>query len=266
VRYIFLCVVSVLLLFGLSGAQTDYQSALQSNLRTASQSAANGELTPDQIIQKFSSKEEQFYEAWMQYTYVQSAEIRVLSVDGMPQKERMTLVYQVVFNDDGSREVKLIRSSGQLRAVLFTDEDKQAIQNINPFALTKKELPLYNLHYEGKERADELDCYVFAVSPKSTTGGRLYFEGKIWVDDRDLQIVKTEGKPVPQTKDDQFPEFETIRQMIDNKYWFPVWTHADSELKFPDRKVRIEETITYGEYKRFTSKATITFPGQDQKK
>jgi outer membrane lipoprotein-sorting protein len=55
--------------------------------------------------------------------------------------------------------------------------------------LTKSELPLYNLKYEGKEKADELDCYVFSVSPKSTKGGRMYFKGKIWVDDRDLQVV-----------------------------------------------------------------------------
>ena len=149
--------------------------------------------------------------------------------------EGMALVYEVVFNDDGSRELELIRGSGALGSVQFTEEDKEVIQNINPFALTTSELPLYNLKYEGKEKVDELDCYVFSVSPKSTSGGRLFFKGKISVDDRDLQVVKTVGMAVPQTRDNQFPEFETIRQMIDNKYWFPVWTHADSQLKFPGR-------------------------------
>jgi hypothetical protein len=178
----------------------------------------------------------------------------------------MTIVYEVVFNDDGSREVRLVRSSGRLRSVQFTAEDKEVIQNINPFALTKSELPLYNLKYEGKEKADELDCYVFSVSPKSTKGGRMYFKGKIWVDDRDLQVVKTIGRPVPQTRENQFPEFETIRQVIDDKYWFPVWTHADSKLRFPGQEVRIEETITYGEYRRFGSKATIRYedPGEKE--
>ncbi len=262
-RYPYLFITAILLLTGYSAAQTKSQPGAQ----PTTESASKGDVTPEQIIQKFAAKEEEFYKAWMQYAYLQSANIRILSVDGEPQKEGMTLVYEVVFNDDGSRELKLVRSSGGLRSVHFTEEDREVIQNINPFALTTSELPLYNLNYGGKEKVDELDCYVFSVSPKSTRGKRLYFKGKIWVDDRDLQVVKTVGMAVPQTKDNQFPEFETIRQRIDNKYWFPVWTHADSKLKFqfPEQVVRIEETITYGDYKRFGSKATVTFDTPSQK-
>jgi hypothetical protein len=223
------------------------------------QAAAKADLMPEQIIQKFAEKETEFYEAWTQYTYTQTATVRVLSVDGAPQKETMTIVSEVVFNDDGTREVRTLRRSGRLRSVTFTEEDKEVIDNINPFALTVKELPLYNLKYQGKEKADELDCFVFSVKPKSIKRGRLYFEGKIWVDDVDLQVVRTVGKPVPQTRDNLFPEFETIRQVIDDKYWFPVWTHADSQLKFPGQVVRIQETITYDNYKKFSSKATIQY-------
>jgi hypothetical protein len=86
------------------------------------------------------------------------------------------------------------------------------------------------------------------------------------VDDLDLQIVRTMGKPVPQKKDNQFPEFETIRQMVEDKYWFPVWTHADSRLSFPGQEVRIEETITYEGYKKFTSKATIKYEDPKEQK
>jgi hypothetical protein len=253
VRHWFLGLMFLLLAAGGSVAQS------KAGPQTGTRSAAAEEPPPQQIIEKFASKEEEFYVAWMQYTYVQTANVRVLSVDGAPQKESMTLVYEVVFNDDGSRAVMLVRSSGGLRSVTLSQEDNEVFQNINPFALTKSELPLYNLKYEGKEKADELDCYVFSVAPKSTKGGRKYFQGKIWVDDKDLQVVKTVGTAVPQSRETQFPEFETIRQMIDSKYWFPVWTHADSKLKFPDKEVRLEETITYGEYKRFGSKATIRF-------
>ncbi|MBP1600529.1 MAG: hypothetical protein H6Q06_680 [Acidobacteria bacterium] len=160
---------------------------------------------------------------------------------------------------DGTREVRVVSRQGGLRSVGWTPEDTEVINNLQPFALTAKELPLYDLKYEGKEKADELDCYVFSVKPKQTKGGRIYFQGKIWVDDQDLQIVKTVGKPVPQRRENQFPEFETIRQVIDDKYWFPVWTRADSSLNFPSQVVRVEETITYEDYKRFGSKATIDF-------
>ncbi len=43
---------------------------------------------------------------------------------------------------------------------------------------------------------DEINCYKFAVKPKTMVKGERYFEGDIWVDDRDLQIVKTYGKGV----------------------------------------------------------------------
>ena len=224
-----------------------------------SQEAGKGDLSPEEVITAFSAKETEFYEAWKQYTYRQIANIHILSVNGYKTNERMTLVSEVVFNDDGTREVRVVSRQGGLRSVGWTPEDTEVINNLQPFALTAKELPLYDLKYEGKEKADELDCYVFSVKPKQTKGGRIYFQGKIWVDDQDLQIVKTIGKPVPQRRENQFPEFETIRQVIDDKYWFPVWTRADSSLNFPSQVVRVEETITYEDYKRFGSKATIDF-------
>jgi hypothetical protein len=216
------------------------------------------DLTPNEVIQAFAAKESEFYEAWMQYSYRQVAEIRIVSVNGYPARERMVIASEVVFRDDGTREVKVVKRSGQLRSVGWTPEDTEVLNNLQPFALTSKELPLYDLKYEGKEKVDELECYVFSVKPKRTKGDKLFFQGKIWVDDLDLQIVRTVGKPVPQKRENQFPEFETIRQVVDDKYWFPTWTHADSTLHF-DRAIRVEETITYEDYKRFGSKATIDF-------
>lgn len=223
------------------------------------QQAQKRDLPPEEIIRAFSAKESEFYEAWMQYAYRQSAAVAVVSVDGYKTQERMSIISDVVFRDDGTREVQVVQRSGRLRSVLWTESDTEVINNLQPFALTSKDLPLYDLKFEGKEKIDELTCYVFAVKPKSTKGGRLYFQGKIWVDDQDLQIVRTVGKPVPQKRDNQFPEFETIRQMIDDKYWFPVWTHADSILRFETQSIRVEETITYKDYKKFGSKARIEF-------
>jgi outer membrane lipoprotein-sorting protein len=223
------------------------------------QSAPAKDLTPEEVIKAFSAKETEFYEAWIQYAYQQDAEVRVLSVNGNPSRERMRLVSDVVFKDNGTREVRQVERRGELKSVVFTREDEEVLNNIQPFSLTVKELSLYELKYQGKEKVDELTCYVFSVKPKSTKGGRMYFSGKIWVDDQDLQIVRTVGKPVPEKGNQKFPEFETLRQFIDNKYWFPVWTHADSMLDFSSGRIRVEETITYKDYKKFDSKATIRF-------
>lgn len=240
--------------------------ASQDPSKASPQPPQKQDLTPEEIIKAFSAKETEFYEAWLQYAYRQNAVVRVLSVNGSASRERMTLVSDIIFHDDGTREVRVVERRGQLRAVQFTKDDEEVFNNLQPFSLTVKQLPLYNLKYEGKERVDELQCYVFSVKPKSTRGGKLYFDGKIWVDDEDLQIVRTLGKPVPQKRDEQFPEFETLRQVIDGKYWFPVWTHANSVLDFADNRVRVEETITYDDYKHFDSKATIQYgPKKDGK-
>jgi hypothetical protein len=221
------------------------------------------EPTPEEIIRKFSAKETEFYEAWKQYYYHQTAELQVLSVDGELKNEKMTIKSEVIFNDDGTRDIRILRRNSNIHSVTFTPEDDEVIHNLQPFALTEKELPQYNLIYQGKQTVDELTCYVFSVEPKTFQPGKLYFQGKIWVDDRDLQIVKTFGKPVPQTKKNQYPKFETIRQIIDKKYWFPVWTHGESTLHFGNGDaVRMEQTITYERYKRFGSDVKIISSGQ----
>ena len=40
----------------------------------------------------------------------------------------------------------------------------------------------------GKQNADEIPCYVFAVKPKKLEQGKRYFQGMVWVDDRDALI------------------------------------------------------------------------------
>jgi TonB family protein len=94
----------------------------------------------------------------------------------------------------------------------------------------------YNFRYVGKEKIDELDLYIFDVTPKVIPkfkkATERFFSGRIWVDDKDLQIVKTKGKGVPEDKNNKFPTVETYREHIDGRYWFPTYSYADEELVF----------------------------------
>jgi hypothetical protein len=229
----------------------------QSYASAVDESISNKDLSPDKIIQKFAENETEFHKAWLKYTYKQTAVIRILSVDGAPSKETMTLISEVVIDDDGDRDVKPLRRAGNLRSVIFTKEDLEIIDNQNPFFLRTEMLLSYNLKYLGKEKVDELNCYVFSVKPQNFKKGQKYFEGKIWVDDLELNIVRAIGKTVPQAKANQMPEFETIRQLIDGKYWFPIWMHTDSKLRYPESIIRIEETVTYESYENTAAKAPI---------
>ena len=82
------------------------------------------------------------------------------------------------------------------------------------------------------------------------------------MDDKDLQIVKSYGRGVGQIKhseDNQFPKFETYREQVDGKYWFPTYTIANDTLNFKDYSQRIRETVKYQDYKQFKSDTNIKY-------
>ncbi len=223
----------------------------------------NPPLPPEEIIRKFADKEEAFRRARDGYVYRQTVKIEVLTLDGGRTGEEYFMVSDILFDDKGRRIEKVVKSPpSTLRSIILMPEDLADIQNIYPFVLTISHIGKYNVTYLGKEKVDELDTYVFDVSPKSIEKEERYFEGKIWVDDQDLQIVKTYGKTVYQitkkNRDARFPRFETYRQNIDGKYWFPTYTKADDVLQFPSGNVRVREIVKYENYKRFEAEVKIT--------
>lgn len=221
------------------------------------------DVNPDEIIQKFAAKEAEFQKARENYTYRQTVRIQEIDPGGAP-RGKYEIVSDIIFSPDGKRTERVVRAPvSTLRNILLTPEDEQDLRNVQPFVLTTNEIPKYDIRYLGKQMADEIPCYVFAVKPKKMEKGQRYFEGQIWVDDRDLQIVKTYGKGVGVLKrgeDNQFPKFETYREQIDAKYWFPTYTHADDVLHFQQSgDQRIKMTVKYEDYKQFKAQTNITF-------
>ena len=148
-----------------------------------------------------------------------------------------------------------------LKGLIVTKEDLDAMRSIQPFVLTTDELPEYDVKYLGHVRVDEITAYVFSIRPKEIKKDRLYFQGTAWVDDRDLQIVKTEGRIVPELKtkkgENLFPRFTTYREQIDGKFWFPTYTYAKDTLYFAAGSKDIKQVIRYTDYKQFKSKVRI---------
>jgi uncharacterized pyridoxamine 5'-phosphate oxidase family protein len=234
----------------------------------AATSKAAPDIDPQQIIQKFAAKELEFSQARNNYTYRQTVKLEELDASGNPTGGRWDLVEDVIFDPEGKRIEKVVYAPvPTLQNINLTPEDEQDLRNVQPFVLTTPEIPEYDINYQGREKIDEIGTYAFSVKPKKLVTGKRYFEGEIWVDDRDLQIVKTYGKGVGElkhgsSKGQEFPKFETYREQIDGKYWFPTYTHADDTLHFKDgQNVRIRMTVRYQDYKRYTGKSTITFGG-----
>lgn len=236
--------------------------------------AADANVNPDEIIQKFAAKEGEFAKARENYTYRQTVKIQELDDSGAV-RGRYEIVEDVIFSPDGKRAEKVVRAPvSTLTRLILTPQDIQDLRDVQPFVLTSSEIPEYEIRYLGKQNADEIPCYVFAVKPKKMEKGKRYFEGQIWVDDRDLQIVKTYGKGVGllrRNEDNQFPKFETLREQVDGKYWFPVYTDADDTLHFQTGPQRMRMIVKYEDYKQFKSSTNIEFgatvdqPKKDEK-
>src|SRR5580658_9258809 len=153
-------------------------------------------ITVEEIIKRFSVKEKQFREARDQYTYRQ--DVKVMTLDGDTPDGNYQEVFDVTFDDKG-RKVKNVVFAPQstLQRILMTEEDFDDIENRLPFVLTSDEIGDYDILYVGQQQEDDLHCFVFDVAPKQKETKKRFFQGRIWVDDKDFQIVKTYGKSGP---------------------------------------------------------------------
>jgi hypothetical protein len=221
-------------------------------------------LPVEEVIRKFSSHESQFRKERDNYTYSQTFVIQTVDSDGYPDGEyRMNS--DIIFTPDGKRTEKITYAPPtSLKRITLSKQDLDDLRDIQPFVLTIEELPKYNVSYVGRQVVDELHTYVFDVAPKKMEKDQRYFQGRVWVDDKDLQIVKSYGKAVPdilkKNNENIFPHFETYRENIAGPYWFPTYTRADDTLNFSSGGVRIRMTVKYANYKRFGSSVKIGTP------
>jgi hypothetical protein len=224
-------------------------------------------ITSPEIIQKFASQESIFRDARNHYTYTQ--EIIVQTLEGNTVDGELRETTDVLYDDKGQRiEQVTYAPQNTLTRLMMTKEDYDDFRNRLPFVLTTQDLGQYTILYAGQQRVDELDTYVFDIAPKKVdkNGGPRYFQGRIWVDNHDFQIVKTCGKNVPdihkKNEENLSPKFVTYREQVDGQYWFPTYTRADDTLHFKDQDVQIREIVKYTNYKRFGVKTKIIFGGE----
>ena len=224
-------------------------------------------VTVRDIISRFAAQEQTFKQAREHYTYRQIVRMQTISDTGFPDGEYDT-TFDVTFNDQGERVVKQVsQPRDTLKRISVTPEDIDDMRNRMPFVLTTDEIPDYNIKYRGQQETSGTHAYVFDISPKAMEEGRRYFEGRIWVDANQYQIVKSSGKAVPdiynKNGENLFPSFVTYRELVDGKYWFPSYTKSDDYLHFSTESVHVIETVDYVNYHRFGSESRIIFNGQE---
>ncbi len=225
-------------------------------------------ISTEQIIQRFAAKEKEFKQARDNYTFRQ--EVRVQTVDGDTVTGEYRELFDVTYDDKGRHLENVVfapQSTLENGGISLSPEDLQDIRHLLPFVLTSDEISEYDVLYVGQQAEDELHCYVFDIAPKRIEGKKRYFQGRIWVDDKDLQVVKTSGKTVPDIRkknnENLFPKFSTWREQVDGLYWFPAYTMADDTLHFKLQDVHIREIVKYTDYKRFGSKTRVIYQGKE---
>lgn len=239
-----------------------------------------------QIIQEFTAKETLFLQALNDYTWTRAVKVQSLDDDGHPNGQYYQVV-DIYYTPQGQRMERVTDApQGKLYdtacnsdagvcngEILMTEKDFSDIEQRLPFVLTTQDASQYDITYLGQQKVDQIDTWVFDVKPKTMEKNKRYFQGKIWVDQKEHQIVVTNGKNVP---DDLRPNhmdltlpFITYRQMVDGKYWFPVYTVGDATLHFLAGKgylsdnAHLRETVKYSNYHQFRTSIRVLYNGQD---
>lgn len=215
----------------------------------------------EQIIRKFANQESAFARARQNYIYKQETRMSEYDASRRGVIGKFEMKADWVFTE-GKRVERVTWAPPQtLKNLILEPEDMQDMRDTLPFVLTAEDLDQYQVRYLGHEPVDEVACFVFAVKPKKIEAGKRYFSGIAWVDDKELQIVKTYGRPMgkKRNQNSQYPKFETYREQVDGKYWFPTYTVSNDTLVFPDSVVPVKLVIKYTDYKRFGAESGITF-------
>jgi hypothetical protein len=216
---------------------------------------------PDEIIKRFAAKESEFKQAVSHYTWRREARVQTINDASSSPDGEWAEIDDVTFDPDGNRiESTVYAPASTLRRIMLTPSDMQDIRNGYPMVLTTDEVPAYDINFVGRQKVDEVNCYVFDVSPKQILKNHRYLLGRIWVEDEGFQIVVTNGRMVPdgtkKGEQDLHPPFMAWREQIDGLYWFPTYVRGEGILHFAAGRrsrgadIHVREVIKFTRYKR----------------
>lgn len=192
--------------------------------------AQGGAVDVDRILAAFQAKETAFRRLLNGYGFKRDALIQSIGMGGQVTGEFHRVSY-LTFDPQGNRREKII--TFPIPTLPLDPADLEDLNTIEIFAVEAGKIDRYKFTYVGREHVDELNTYVFDVAPKVMPDPKKsrerFFQGRIWIDDRDMQLVKAKGKGVPEGKQ-RFPTFESYREQADGSYWFPSLTYADDKL------------------------------------
>ena len=197
-------------------------------------------LTRDQIIDRAIARERDEIDTIVQYspiieTYVQ--EVRPDKELGIVPKSDYYFLGQADF-----------RKRIKVHTLLETEKKGTWMWTYNPAGFLQMifidsgglDKVHYRFKYSGREFLGEVRCYVFDVEPAPKTRGAR-FVGRIWIEDRDLTIVRFNGRYTPAIhfsfktfQDEYYLHFDSWRANVKSGLWLPSYVFSQ-ELDRPLR-------------------------------
>jgi hypothetical protein len=258
--------VALLLLLAVQGVPAHAQDSPQgpmtpppehhvTRVGTETTPGAPPDIPEAEIVKRFSQKEDEYIRSRAGYTYRKTIRIQEFGADGQPAGE-FVLVTQPSRDAEGKLFEKVVeRPQSSLRHFILRSEDLEGLQRVPAFPLTSGQLAKYDLKYLGKEQVDEIDCYIFQAKPKVVERIKAYFDGIVWVDAKYLEVVKTYGRWVTDQGDMHavadlpFSLYETYRENVDGKFWFPNYSRSDGTVNLKGLEIPVRLVIKWTDFK-----------------
>jgi len=221
-------------------------------------SHASQKKLPSEILAAAAERGRSLVAALRGYSYFAEVTIQTVS-----QADTVTGKYcrfsRISFDRDGTQQEKVIENNSTLpKDIYIGTEDANNLTRVYQFIVTPETLNIYEMSYVGREQIDELNTLVFDVRPKikvpdSNKSRERYLKGRVWIDDRDLCVVKVVGEALPERRGHRTPKFETYFQNYDN-FWFPAYTSAVDIIRTGDYFNPVVVNLRFTGYKKVSAK------------
>lgn len=202
----------------------------------------------EEIIKRFTTKEGEAQKAFENSDYRFDLKVVEYDPDGSAAGEAQ-LISKIYYKPDGLRYGGILEQpDATLKRASFSLVDLQDLAAVNFFPLTPDKLEKYEITYIGPDRVDEITAFLFSIKPKRLERRERFFEGLVWVDDRDFEIVKTYGKFVSEVaREELFPMLETYREVI-NGVRMPTYARGEGYLRTKDLETKLRLTLRYSDF------------------
>jgi hypothetical protein len=226
-----------------------------SRIGTEPEPPAPPSLPPEEIIRRFSQKEDEYVRARPNFGFRKSIRIQEFGPDGNPAGEFLRVTDYTKLADGRVAAKAVQNPQSTLQGIYLAPEDLEALDRIPAFPLTSSQLAKYDLKFLGRDMVDEVDCYIFQAKPRAVERVKAYFDGVVWVDAQYLEVVKTYGKWVTEQGDTRgiaqlpFSLFETYRENVDGKYWFPNYLRSDDTLHSKDGDMPVRLVVKWSDFR-----------------